>query len=71
MNRKAVGYSSLGATILCLGELLLTEGCDKQPDALELFGIKDPVEELIVVHNGDHFPLRYISKIKRGCQIDG
>ena len=57
----------LRAPVLGLIELLLREWSDKQPKPLELLGIQDAVEELILIHDGDDLPLRHISKVQPGC----
>ena len=49
-------------------ELLLRERRKQEPQAIELFGIQDAVEECEEIVEGHHLSLRHIAKVGAGCQ---
>lgn len=61
----------LGTAVFSLIELLLRKRRDKQSETLELLGVQDSVKQFIIIHHGDDLSLRYIAKVRPGCQIDG
>src|SRR5450759_5397586 len=59
------------APVLGLVELLLRKRRHQQAQALELFGIQYPVEQLIVVHDRHELALRDVTEIRSRRQVDG
>ena len=59
-----------GAAILRLVELLLRKRRDQQPQSLELLGIQDAVEQLIVIHDRHNLALRDVAQIRTRRQVD-
>src|SRR5262249_19752879 len=62
---------ALRAPVLGLVELLLRKRSEQQSQALELLGIQDSVEQLVVVLNGHQFPLRHVAETGPCREING
>src|ERR1700687_5309645 len=57
--------------VICLIELLLRERREQQSESLDLFGIENPVEELVEVINRDQLSFCNVAQIGTRRQIDG
>ena len=62
---------TLRAAVFGLVELLLRERGHQQPQALQLLGVEDAVEQLVEVGDGHQLALRHIAQVGPGGQKHG